>query len=65
MKNADLTTDALADFDRRKATSQDGSVQPRYAATWRGVMQVDLIQGLTGARFLDKPLSPHEVVHIL
>ena len=28
------------------ATSQDGSVQPRYAATWRGVMQVGLIKVL-------------------
>ena len=25
-------------------TSQDGSVQPRYAATWRAVMQVGLIK---------------------
>jgi hypothetical protein len=26
------------------ATSQDQSVQPRYAATWRGVMQVGLLR---------------------
>lgn len=28
-------------------------------------MPVDLIQGRTGARLLDKSLSPHEGVHIL
>ena len=45
--------------------SQDGSVQPRYAATWRGFMQVDLIKVLGSPLFLDKSLSPHEVVCIL
>ena len=29
---------------RPLATSQDQSVQPRYAATWRGVMQVGLLR---------------------
>ena len=32
------------DIVRPLATSQDQSVQPRYAATWRGVMQVGLLR---------------------
>ena len=31
-------------FGKHCATSQDQSVQPRYAATWRGVMQVGLLR---------------------
>jgi len=30
--------------DKYWPTSQDQSVQPRYAATWRGVMQVGLLR---------------------
>jgi hypothetical protein len=33
-------------IDHPLATSQDGSVQPRWEATWRGVMQVDLIKAV-------------------
>ena len=43
-----ITGGGLSAIGRSSATSQDGSVQPRFAATWRGVMQVDLIKVLRG-----------------
>jgi hypothetical protein len=34
----------VSDVTKHCATSQDQSVQPRYAATWRRVMQVGLLR---------------------
>ena len=44
LENANLTIEAAREIRRSFATSQDQSVQPRYAATWRGVMQVGLLR---------------------